>query len=70
LSFELFTPTAVRLTFFDLQGRQVAVEADQTLHSAGLYETRVPVGDWPTGAYFCRLEGAGQAVSRKFLVIH
>ncbi len=53
----------VTLQVFDILGRDVATLVNQTL-TAGSYTARFSAQDQPSGAYFYRINSAGQSVTR------
>lgn len=59
----------VSLAVYDVQGRRVAWPVRNELRSAGVHEVRLPTGGWAEGFYFCRLEIAGVAATRKLVVL-
>jgi hypothetical protein len=66
--FRLAGTGSVRLSLFDLQGRLVrALPADRRLE-AGDHYVKIDLSGVPPGAYWCRLESAGQAISRSLVI--
>jgi predicted small secreted protein len=63
------TPGDVKLVFYDVQGRQMTTIFDRTRVAAGPREVHVRTAEWPTGTYFCRLEGPNFSVTRKLVVL-
>ncbi|MDZ4701069.1 MAG: S8 family serine peptidase [Rhodothermales bacterium] len=63
LRFALPAPADVRLSVFDMLGRDVTVLVDQSL-SAGVYETAFHAEALPAGVYVVRLEAGGRVFSR------
>ena len=55
IGFELPAPAQVKLSVFDVLGREVAVLVDGAL-PAGRHELTVDTGDWPSGIYFYTLQ--------------
>ena len=67
IRFELLARTPVRLTVYDLLGREVAVLVNETLESGG-YETTWDASGMPSGTYFYRLT-SGTFVQTKKMVL-
>jgi len=73
ISYRLPAPTAVTLRIFDLGGRMVRMLELGVAHSQGFHSVRWDGhGDsgqpLPSGGYFCRLEAAGQTLTKKMLL--
>jgi hypothetical protein len=68
IRFDLPVEQSIRLAVFDVLGREVAVLA-QGMHAAGTYRARFDAASLPNGLYFCRLESASQAISRRMLLL-
>lgn len=74
IRYELFTPSSVRLTVFDLAGRQIRILRDGVMESAGPGEatwdgrdgTGSPV---PSGTYLYRLEVGSVDVTRSMTMV-
>jgi hypothetical protein len=58
----------VRLTLNDLQGRRLAVLADD-VREAGRHTAVVPARDLPAGMYFVRMQAAGVNLTRRLVVV-
>ena len=58
----------VKLTVFDILGREVAQLVNGRLE-AGRHEVAFDASGLPTGTYFCTLEAAGLAQTRKMLLL-
>jgi hypothetical protein len=58
----------VRLTIFNLLGQRVATLLDQR-RLAGTYTVTWDASNLPSGLYFCRMEAAGFAQTRKMLLV-
>ncbi|MBO6575476.1 MAG: DUF11 domain-containing protein [Rhodothermales bacterium] len=63
ITFDLPEASPVRLSVFDLLGREVRVLADGPM-AAGRHEVRFEAGDLPSGTYLYRLETSVGSVSR------
>ena len=59
----------IRLTIYDLQGRQIEVLHKQQFQEAGNHQIRVPVATYPSGLYHVRLETDTSMEFRKMTVI-
>lgn len=68
LAFALPAPQAVRLSVFDLLGREVAVLVD-ALQPAGEHTVRFEATDLPSGLYFYRLETPTQTQTRQMVLL-
>jgi hypothetical protein len=58
----------VSLSIFDLLGREVATPVKGTI-PAGSYAVAWDAADLPSGIYFCRMEAAGFAQTRKIVLL-
>ncbi|MFW5973165.1 MAG: T9SS type A sorting domain-containing protein [Bacteroidota bacterium] len=67
ITFELRRPMDVRLSVFDLLGREVAVLTDGP-RAAGPHTLRFDAEDLPSGVYVYRLEVDGQRASRSLIL--
>jgi hypothetical protein len=65
IRYSIETPTTVRLSLFDLGGRQVAIICDRW-HEAGTYSVQLP--ELPTGMYFLRLNNGERITTLPLLV--
>jgi hypothetical protein len=68
IAYELPRPATVRLSVHDLLGRRVAVLAAGR-KAAGRHEAMLDGAAWASGLYFVTLEAAGQAETRKVLLL-
>lgn len=68
IPFELSRGGMVRLSLYDVLGRQVAVLADR-LFVAGRHELLLDAGRWPSGLYFYRLDAEGRAFTRSMRLV-
>jgi photosystem II stability/assembly factor-like uncharacterized protein len=66
--FGVADPGTVRLTVFDAIGRQVQVLVDQRL-SPGIYEAEFDGENFPSGAYYYRLEAGSFTETKKMILI-
>jgi hypothetical protein len=69
IHFVLPSPGPVTLEVFDVQGRRVATLLAREPYAAGGHDVLVRAEQWGSGAYFYRLEAAGQRTTRKMLVV-
>jgi hypothetical protein len=69
IAFVLPTPTRVRVTIFDIQGRLVARPLD-AMRPAGRNEVRWSESVAPSsGVYVVRIDAGGRSVSRRLIVV-
>lgn len=68
IEFQLPNSSAVKITVFDMLGREVAVLVDQNL-GAGTYKTDFDGSRLASGVYFYRLETNDFAVTKKMILI-
>lgn len=68
VEFELAEPGNVRVSVFDMLGRQITVLVDRTL-STGRHTSRLRAGELAPGNYLVRLEVSGQVQSRQITVV-
>lgn len=73
IRFSLLDPTHLRVTMYDVAGREVRHVADQ-LFDAGLHEVAWDGRDGrgrvlPSGVYFYNIEGAGESVRGRITVV-
>ncbi len=68
LRFGLPQTAQVRLTVFDVLGREVAVLVDERL-PAGWHEAVFEAGDLPSGVYLYQLEAEGRMLARTMLLL-
>lgn len=67
IAYQLLTAGKVKLTVYDILGREVKVLVDAT-QQAGIYEVDFDSGSLPSGVYFYRLEAFSVSV-KKMLII-
>ncbi len=67
IAYQLLTAGKVKLTVYDILGREVRVLVDAT-RQAGIYEVDFDSGSLPSGVYFYRLEAFSVSV-KKMLII-
>ena len=68
IAYRLPAPGHVRLTVYDVLGRELAVLVDER-QSAGSHSAKLDASSWPSGVYLYRLE-AGNQVATGRLVRH
>ena len=68
LSYELATPSAVRLAVYDTLGREVARLADGA-RGAGAHRVAVDASGWALGVYVVRLSANGETATRTVTVV-
>jgi len=68
IRFELPTPTQVRLSVYDLMGREVSVLVNQR-RDAGVHQVRFDGSNFASGVYFYRLQTGEFLQTRKFLLL-
>jgi len=68
IKYELPRSSVVKLSVFDMLGREVAVLVNER-KNAGLHEVRFNASGLATGAYFYRLQADGFVQSKKLLVL-
>ena len=69
ISFTLPAETSVRLTVYDLLGRQVRVLVDGAALSSGTHNVRFEAGDLASGTYLYRLETPTQTITKRMLLV-
>jgi hypothetical protein len=69
IHFELPVSGPVTLEVFDVQGRRVATLLKRQTYSGGGHDVLLRADQWGPGAYFYRLQAAGQSATRKMLVV-
>jgi hypothetical protein len=69
LRFKLPAPQLVTLTVFDVQGRRVDRPLDRLLLDAGSHDVAFRTNGWRAGVYLYRLEGSGQAITGRMVVV-
>jgi hypothetical protein len=68
ISYALPKAGEVRLTVFDLNGRQVRT-LTEGWREAGAHTVRLDGRDLPSGVYFARLQGDGVSLTRKLILL-
>ncbi|HNT67347.1 MAG TPA: T9SS type A sorting domain-containing protein [bacterium] len=68
IEFTLPVGQSVRLTVFDIRGRELVRLADGP-HAAGRHKILLDATDWTSGIYFYRLETDQEVTTRKLLLI-
>ncbi len=59
----------VRLSVYDLLGREVAVLVNNEKETSGLHEALFTGANLPSGIYFYKLESAGESITKKMLLL-
>ena len=65
--YQLFTLQKVKITVYDVMGREVRVLVDQ-YQSRGVHEVEFDGSDLPSGIYFCRMEAFRSHVIKLLLI--
>ncbi|MDX1547292.1 MAG: T9SS type A sorting domain-containing protein [Rhodothermales bacterium] len=68
IEFALPRTTDVRLSVYDLLGREVALLVDG-LRAAGTHRVEVDAARWSSGLYLYRLEAGGQSQTRRMMLV-
>jgi N-acetylneuraminic acid mutarotase len=68
IKYELPTSSDVRLTVFDMLGREVAVLVNEK-KAPGSYEVKFDAAGIPSGVYLCRLTAGSFVQTRKMIVV-
>lgn len=68
LAYALPSAQRVKLSLYDLQGREVRTLVDGEQPS-GRYEVEITAKTLPTGVYFYRLQAGGQSLQKKLLLL-
>ena len=68
VSYQLSAVSFVRLTVYDLLGREVAVLVNETL-PAGVYKATWDASRFPSGVYLCRMQAGEFVAVRKMLLV-
>lgn len=68
IRFQIAAAGHVRLTVFDLLGREVALPVNER-KDPGSYTVRFEAGDLPNGVYLYRLEAQGRTATRKMTLV-
>jgi hypothetical protein len=66
--FELPAKTMVRLTAYDLLGREIATLVDED-KTAGVYEVLFDASRMASGVYFYRLEAGGYCATKRMVIL-
>lgn len=66
LHFRLPSASDVRLSVFDVQGRELAV-AVEGRREAGVHSVNIPTAGWRGGVYFARLEAQGETQTTRIV---
>jgi hypothetical protein len=68
ISYTLKNSSKIRLSVFDILGREVAVLAND-VQTAGLHQVEFSANNLSNGVYFYRLESSGQTITKKMLLL-
>jgi hypothetical protein len=68
ITFELPRSTEVRLSVFDVLGREVSVLVNEN-RNAGVHEVRFDGSGLPSGVYFCRIQAGDFVQAKKMLAV-
>lgn len=68
IKYELRQPSDVRLSVYDVLGREVSVIVNQK-KDAGVYEVRFDGTDFASGVYLCRLQAGNDEQVKKLLLL-
>ncbi len=68
ITFDILKPGFVRISVFNLLGREVSVPVSENLNS-GSYTTDWDASAFPSGVYFCRLESGNYSEIKKMIVL-
>ncbi len=68
ITFDISKPGFVRISVFNLLGREVSVPVSENLNS-GSYTTDWDASAFPGGVYFCRLESGNYSETKKMIVL-
>jgi hypothetical protein len=68
LSYDIPIATVVRLSVFDILGREVALVVEEP-QDPGSYKVTFNATRLASGVYFCRLQAAGTALTRRLLLV-
>jgi hypothetical protein len=68
IAFRLTKPESVRLSIFDMIGREVIVLADEKL-ATGRHSYDLDAKDWPQGIYFYKVKTNSATVTRKMVLL-
>ena len=68
IKFDLPKSSGVRITVFDVTGKEVAVIVNETLQ-AGSYQTEWDASAYPSGVYFYRMQADGYTETKRMTLI-
>lgn len=68
IPFYISIKTLVRISLFDIQGREVQVLIDKIL-TAGNYNLKWDASNYPSGVYLCKMQANGFVYSQKLLLV-
>ena len=68
ITYSVPAPGRVRLTVYDVLGREMAVLLDEQ-QSAGLHSVRLDASAWPSGLYLYRLEAGNYSIVKTMTVV-
>ena len=68
VKFQMPNAAFVKLTVFDVLGREVSILVNEQLH-AGVYEVNWDAGNHPSGVYFYRMETSAYTETKKMLMV-
>jgi hypothetical protein len=68
ISFELPKPSDVRLSVYDVLGREVSVLVNER-KGVGVHKVKFDASGLPSGAYFCRLRAGDFMATRKLMLL-
>ncbi len=68
ITYSVPAPGRVRLTVYDMLGRELAVLLDEQ-QSAGLHSVRLDASAWPSGLYLYRLEAGNYSIVKTMTVV-
>jgi glucuronoarabinoxylan endo-1,4-beta-xylanase len=68
IKYELLRSSEVRLSVFDMRGREVSVVVNER-RAAGVYEVKFDASKLASGVHLYRLQAGGLVQSRKLLVL-
>lgn len=68
INYHLAVQSRVRLSVYDIVGREVAVLVDN-LQKAGSYSVKFDAGRIASGVYFCKLQAGGKTAIRKMIAV-
>ena len=68
IRYSLLYPSNISLQIYNLSGQRMTT-LFEGYQQAGVYTTNLNAGNLPSGLYFVRLEGAGEVLSRKVMLM-